>query len=74
MLLVPAGPFVLGSDADERAAAYAMSSEATRAARWFDAELPRQQATLPAHGRNSLSRTARRPRVRGRGQPSAHAK
>jgi formylglycine-generating enzyme required for sulfatase activity len=48
MLVVPAGRFVLGSDADERAAAYAMSSEATRAARWFDAELPRQEATLPA--------------------------
>lgn len=45
---VPAGRFVMGSDASERAEAYAASSDATRAARWFDAELPRQEVTLPA--------------------------
>jgi formylglycine-generating enzyme required for sulfatase activity len=48
MLEVPAGRFIMGSDAAERAAAYALSSAATREARWFDAELPRHEVWLPA--------------------------
>jgi formylglycine-generating enzyme required for sulfatase activity len=48
MLKVPSGPFIMGSDAAERAAAYAASSTATRDARWFDAELPRHEVSLPA--------------------------
>lgn len=48
MLEVPAGRFIMGSDAAERAAAYAVSSAATREARWFDAELPRRETWLPA--------------------------
>ncbi len=47
MLHVPAGRFIMGSDAAERAAAYAASSVTTREARWFDAELPRRETWLP---------------------------
>lgn len=48
MLEVPAGRFIMGSDAAERAAAYAASSAATREARWFDAEAPRREVSLLA--------------------------
>ncbi len=48
MVLVPAGPFWMGSDQAERAMAAALSSAAVREARWFDAELPRRQESLPA--------------------------
>ncbi len=47
MLRIDAGPFWAGSDAGERALADRLSSPAVREARWFDAELPRQRATLP---------------------------
>ncbi len=47
MLRIDAGPFWVGSDAGERALADRLSSPAVREARWFDAELPRQRATLP---------------------------
>jgi formylglycine-generating enzyme required for sulfatase activity len=48
MALVPGGPFVMGSDRDERRLAYALSSDPVRQARWFDAELARQRRSLPA--------------------------
>ena len=38
---VPAGPFWMGSNADERSLADSLSSSATVAANWFAAELPR---------------------------------
>lgn len=47
MIVVPAGKFWIGSDAAERRLANALSSEATRDARWFDAELPRRRVGLP---------------------------
>lgn len=47
-VLVPAGPFWMGSDARERAVAERLSSAATRAAGWFSAELPRHQASTEA--------------------------
>jgi formylglycine-generating enzyme required for sulfatase activity len=48
MVRVEGGPFWMGSDAAERGMAEALSSEATRQARWFDAELPRRRHSLPA--------------------------
>jgi formylglycine-generating enzyme required for sulfatase activity len=48
MVRVDAGPFWIGSDAAERGMAAALLSEATRRARWFDAELPRRREDLPA--------------------------
>ena len=48
MIVVPGGEFWMGSAADERRLANALSSQATREARWFDAELPRRRASLPA--------------------------
>lgn len=48
MVWVPVGPFWMGSDGAERRLAYRLSSQAVRKARWFDAELPRRQVTLPA--------------------------
>jgi formylglycine-generating enzyme required for sulfatase activity len=45
---VEAGPFWMGSDPEERHLAEALSSEATRQARWFDAELSRRRVDLPA--------------------------
>jgi formylglycine-generating enzyme required for sulfatase activity len=47
MVRVPAGFFWMGSDARERALANGLSTEATRQARWFDRELPRQRAFVP---------------------------
>lgn len=47
MVAVPAGPFWMGSDAEERRRAYAQSSRFVREARWFDAELERRRVTLP---------------------------
>jgi hypothetical protein len=41
MVLIAAGPFWMGSDERERDLARSLSSEAVRAARWFDAELAR---------------------------------
>lgn len=49
MLVVPAGKFWIGSDGAERRLANALSSQATRDARWFDAELPRRRVELPAY-------------------------
>lgn len=46
MIAVPAGDFWMGSDAAERRLADQLSSQATREARWFDAELPRRRVTL----------------------------
>jgi formylglycine-generating enzyme required for sulfatase activity len=48
MVLVPEGPFWMGSDRAERRLAYRLSSQAVREARWFEAELPRRKVTLPA--------------------------
>ena len=48
-VLIPAGPFWLGSDERERELARALSSEAGREARWFEAELPRRKMTLPSY-------------------------
>lgn len=47
--LIPAGPFLMGSEAKERAWAYRESSQPVRNARWFDGELPRRQVSLPAY-------------------------
>ncbi len=49
MTLIPAGPFVMGSDADERRLAYARSSAAVRQTAWFDAELARHTVSLDAY-------------------------
>ena len=46
---VPAGPFLMGSDAGERAWAYRVSSPPVREARWFDGELARRRATLRSY-------------------------
>jgi formylglycine-generating enzyme required for sulfatase activity len=48
MVLVPAGPFWSGSDRAERRLAYALSSQAVKDAKWFEAELPHHRITLPA--------------------------
>jgi formylglycine-generating enzyme required for sulfatase activity len=48
MVLIPAGEFIMGSDAAERHLAYARSSREVRKTAWFDAELPRQIASLRA--------------------------
>lgn len=50
---VPAGPFIQGSDRDEREAAYrlderAYGHEITRRNRWYESEPARRTATLPA--------------------------
>lgn len=47
MTFVAAGPFWMGSDADERRLAYRLSSQAVRKAGWFEAELTRQRQALP---------------------------
>lgn len=47
MVLVPAGPFIMGSGAAERAWAYGASSAVARQARWYDDE-PRRVVSLPA--------------------------
>lgn len=47
MVWVPEGPFWMGSDRAERRVAYALSSQAVKEARWFEAELPRWRVTLP---------------------------
>ncbi len=44
---VQAGPFWMGSNAAERRLAYALSTEAVREARWFDAELQLRRLNLP---------------------------
>lgn len=48
MVYVEAGSFWMGSDAAERRLADELSSGATRQARWFDMELPRQHVQLHA--------------------------
>ncbi len=48
MVFVSAGQFWMGSDGSERRLAYALSSQAVREARWFEAELPRRRQRLPA--------------------------
>ncbi|MGH7308672.1 MAG: formylglycine-generating enzyme family protein [Candidatus Rokuibacteriota bacterium] len=48
MIRVPGGPFWMGSDAAERTLASKLSSPETREARWFDAELTREQVTISA--------------------------
>lgn len=52
---VPAGPFVMGSDASEREAAYrldeaAYGHSATRRQGWYSSEFPRQEARTGAYG------------------------
>lgn len=47
MVLIPAGPFIMGSDAAERSWAYGASSPVARQARWYDDE-PRRILSLPA--------------------------
>lgn len=47
MVLVPTGPFIMGSDAAERSWAYGASSPVARQARWYDDE-PRRVVPLPA--------------------------
>ena len=49
MVLIPPGPFWMGSDEAERRLARSLASDAVREARWFDAELPRRKVTLPAY-------------------------
>lgn len=49
MVLIPAGPFWMGSDEAERGFARSLSGEAVRATRWFDAELPGHRLNLPAY-------------------------
>jgi len=46
---IPGGPFLMGSDAEERAWAYRVSSPPVREARWYDGELPRQRMTSPSY-------------------------
>lgn len=46
MVLIPAGTFILGSDAEERLLGYALSEEARRY-RWFEVEPPREMIWLP---------------------------
>ena len=45
---VQAGPFWMGSNSAERRLAYALSTEAVREVRWFDAELRLRRLNLPA--------------------------
>ncbi len=52
-MLVPAGSFVMGSDARERALARSLSSPATVEADWFSAELPRRLVDTQAFCVNS---------------------
>ncbi|MBI4390783.1 MAG: SUMF1/EgtB/PvdO family nonheme iron enzyme [candidate division NC10 bacterium] len=47
MVLIPAGLFIMGSDAAERAWAYGASSAVARQARWYDDE-PGRVVSLPA--------------------------
>lgn len=69
MVVVPAGDFVMGSDANERRLAYARSSSAVREAAWFDAELARHTASRPAFciDRTLLSQAAYAEFVRATG-------
>ena len=47
MVLIPAGPFIMGSDRAERNFGYRIGGEAARKYRWFDQwELPRREVTL----------------------------
>jgi formylglycine-generating enzyme required for sulfatase activity len=48
MVYVPAGPFFMGSSAEERQRAEALVSPAVRAKRWFDLEGQRQRLAPPA--------------------------
>jgi formylglycine-generating enzyme required for sulfatase activity len=52
-VVIPAGPFVVGSDQAEREAAYRLDEAAyghnrTREGRWYESELPRHQAEIGA--------------------------
>lgn len=50
MVLIPAGPFIMGSDRVERDFGYGIGGEAARRYRWFDRwELPRQEVNLPVY-------------------------
>ncbi|MFQ5946614.1 MAG: formylglycine-generating enzyme family protein [Anaerolineae bacterium] len=49
MVLIPAGPFWMGSDEAERQLARSLSSDAVRRARWFEAELAHRQVSLPTY-------------------------
>lgn len=54
VVVIPAGPFLMGSDDAERRAAYdldeaAYGHDATRRQRWYDRELPRQIATTGSY-------------------------
>jgi len=48
MVVIRAGSFWIGSDDTERRLAYSISGRFVRKARWFEAELPRRERTLPA--------------------------
>ncbi|MFQ5846725.1 MAG: formylglycine-generating enzyme family protein [Candidatus Methylomirabilales bacterium] len=49
MVLIPAGPFIMGSDRAERDFGYQIGGEPARRYRWFDHwELPRHTVSLPA--------------------------
>ncbi len=48
MVLVPAGEFLMGSDAAERRGAKALSSPAVQDAGWIDEEIPRRQQRTAA--------------------------
>lgn len=53
MVIVPAGPFIVGSDRAEREAAYRLDEAAyghrvTREQRWYEGEGPRREEDLPA--------------------------
>jgi len=49
LVVIPAGPFWMGSDAKERDYAYRIGGEAARRNRWFDVELPRRRVRLSAY-------------------------
>ena len=54
LITIPAGPFIAGSDAAEREAAYQLDESAyghsvTRKNRWYDSERPRQTLRTPAY-------------------------
>lgn len=50
MILIPAGPFIMGSNRAERDLGYRIGGETARRYRWFDRwELPRHEVTVSAY-------------------------